>query len=109
MSLFYFNFAYDRIRLNRFNLGWTVGVSYIASDVNKAGFAFGLNAEYFSKRNVSFLAGAKWSRINGQPVNAYEIKGRFHKKNWFISIGYEHLDIGSPDYNFATIGGGAYF
>ncbi len=109
LSLFYFNFAYDRIRLSRFNFGWTLGASYIAGDVNKAGFAFGLNAEYFSKRNVSFLAGAKWSGINGQPVNAYEIEGRFHKKNWFASIGCEHLDIGSPNYNFVTIGGGAYF
>jgi hypothetical protein len=63
LSLFYFNFAYDRIRFNRFNLGWTVGASYIGSGVNRAGFSYGLKAEYFLKERISFLAGAKWSHI----------------------------------------------
>lgn len=108
LSLFYFNLGYDRIRLRRFNLGWTIGASYIANDVNKLGFSFGANAEYFCKQNVSFLAGAKWSFINDKPVHAYEIEGRYHRKNYFISVGFEHLDIASPNYNFATVGGGIY-
>ncbi|QEE48667.1 hypothetical protein FUA48_03500 [Flavobacterium alkalisoli] len=108
LSLFYFNLGYDRIRLKRFNLGWTLGASYIANDVNKFGFSFGANAEYFCKRNISFLAGAKWSFINEKPVNAFEIEGRFHRKNYFISVGFEHLDIATPNYNFATLGGGIY-
>lgn len=108
LSLFYFNLGYDRIRLERFNLGWTLGASYIASGVNKFGFSFGANAEYFCKRNISVLAGAKWSFINQKPVNAFEIEGRFHRKNYFISVGFEHLDIATPNYNFATLGGGIY-
>lgn len=109
LLLFFFNFAYDRIRFERFNLGWTLGASYIGSGVNRAGFSYGLNAEYFLKKHISFLAGAKWSRINGEPVNAYEAEARYHKSNWFLSLGFERLKIASPNYNFVTLGAGIYF
>lgn len=108
MSLFYFNFAYDRIRMERFNLGWTLGASYIAGSVNRGGFAFGLNAEYFLKKNISFMGSAKWSSVNYQPVNAYELESRFHNNNLFLSLGYERLKIASPVYNYITLGGGIY-
>ena len=109
LSLFYFNFAYDRLRFNRFNLGWTLGASYVGSGVNKAGFSYGLNAEYFLKKNISFLAGAKWSHINAQPVHAYEFESRWHRKNFYVTAGFEHLKIASPNYNFITLGAGIYF
>lgn len=109
LSLFYFNFAYDRLRFNRFNLGWTLGASYVGSGVNKAGFSYGLNAEYFLKKNISFLAGAKWSHINVQPVHAYEFESRWHRKNLYVTAGFEHLKIASPNYNFITLGAGIYF
>ena len=109
LSLFYFNFAYDRIRFERFNLGWTLGASYIASGVNTAGFAFGLNADYFLRKRLSFSAGANWSFINSQPVHAYEAEIKIHRKNHFLSLGYERLKIADPVYNFMTLGGGIYF
>lgn len=109
LSLFYFNFAYDRIRFERFNLGWTLGASYIGNDVNRAGFAYGLNAEFFLKKNISFQGSAKWSAINGHPVNAYEVETRIHRKQFFITMGYEHLKIATPTYDFMTVGVGIYF
>ncbi|KAF2518898.1 hypothetical protein E0W68_06475 [Flavobacterium salilacus subsp. salilacus] len=109
LSLFYFNFAYDRIRFERFNLGWTLGASYVGNDVKRGGFAYGLNAEYFLKKNISFQGSAKWSVINGEPVNAFELETRIHRKQFFITLGYEHLKIATPTYNFMTIGAGVYF
>jgi len=50
-----------------------------------------------------------WSRINGLPVNSFELRGKYHKKNYFFSLGYEHLKIASPNYNFVTLGTGIYF
>lgn len=108
LSLFYFNFAYDRIRLERFNLGWTLGASYVAGEVDKGGFAFGINTEFFLKKNISFMGGAKWSFINSRPVHVYELESRFHKKSYFLSLGYERLKIATPVYNYITIGGGIY-
>jgi hypothetical protein len=109
LSLFYFNFAYDRFHLERFNIGWTLGASYIGSGVDKGGFSYGLNAEYFLIKNISFQANAKWSHINSRPVNTYEAEARFHKKNYFLTMGYEHLKIATPTYNFITLGAGIYF
>jgi len=109
LSLFYINLAYDRLRFERFNLGWTLGASYVGSEVNKAGISFGANAEYFLKKNISFMAGAKWSFINNEPVHACEFESRWHKKNYYVTAGFEHLRIASPQYNFVTLGAGIYF
>lgn len=109
LSVFYFNFAYDRIRLERFNLGWTLGAGYVGSGVNRAGISYGLNAEYFFKKRISLMASAKFSHINQEPVHAYEAEIRRHSKNFFMSLGYEHLQIAGPNYNFVSLGAGFYF
>ncbi|MES2864177.1 MAG: hypothetical protein V4666_08675 [Bacteroidota bacterium] len=109
LSLFQFNFGYDRIRFEKFNLGWTLGATYIANDINKAGFSYGLNTDIFAFKQVSFNSAMIWSKINGLPVNSFEFRGKYHKKNYFFSMGYENLRIASPSYNYATFGAGFYF
>jgi hypothetical protein len=51
----------------------------------------------------------KWSLINDVTVNEFEIQSKYHRKNYFYSLGYEHLKIASPTYDFISIGGGIYF
>lgn len=109
LSLFNFALCYDRLRFQRFNLGWVLGVNYVANDVQKAGLSFGLNTDIFFPRNVSLYSSIKFSSINGVPVNEFEVKLKHHHNRFFYSIGYEYLKIGSPNYHFATIGGGVYF
>lgn len=109
LSMFQFNFAYDRIRFKKFNIGWTLGATYIGNEVNKAGISYGLNTDFFAFKNISFNGAFQISKINGLPVNSFELRGKYHKKNYFISAGYEHLKIASPNYNFITIGAGIYF
>ena len=108
-SLFQFNINYDRIRFEKFNFGWNLGATYVGNEVKKAGFAYGLNAEYFMDNQISFLASAKWSTINNSPLNTYELQGKFHRKNYFFSLGLEHLKIASPTYTLVALGGGIYF
>jgi hypothetical protein len=108
LSLFNFNFGYDRIRFEKFNLGWTLGASYVGNEVKKAGLSYGLNVEYFMGNHISFLVTGKWSKINTQPVNAFELKSKFHQKNYFFSLGYQHLKIATPTYNFISLGAGIY-
>lgn len=108
LSLFYFNLGYDRVRFQNFNLGWTIGASYVGNEVKKAGFSVGITTEAFLPKNISLLASAKWSSINGQPVNLYELEGKYHIKKYFVTLGYEHLKIASPTYNFISFGGGIY-
>lgn len=109
LSLFHFNFCYDRIRFEQFNLGWNLGASYVGNEVKKAGFCYGLSADYFMTNRLSFGASAKWSRINQQPVNTYEFQGKFHRRNYFFALGFQHLKIATPTFNFLSLGGGIYF
>lgn len=108
LALFYFNLGYDRIRFKRVNFGWTLGASYVGNEVRKGGFAVGLNTEVFIGNNISLLASAKWSEINTKPVNLYELEAKYHLKRFFVSLGYQHLKIATPTYNFASIGTGVY-
>lgn len=109
LALYDVNLCYDRVRLSRFNLGWTLGGSYIASGVDKGSISIGVNADYFLRRNISLYGSAQWCSIRGLPVNYYELQGKFHQKRGFISLGYEYLAIGSPTYKFTTAGLGIYF
>ena len=109
LSLYQFNLNYDRIRFEKFNFGWNLGASYVGNEVKKGGLSYGLNAEYFMGNHISFLGSAKWSRINTLPVNAFELQSKFHRKNYFFSLGIEHLKIATPTYNFIALGGGIYF
>jgi hypothetical protein len=101
--------AYDRIRFKKFNLGWTLGATYVGNDVQKAGFSYGLHTDVFAIKNISFNSAMIWSRINGLPVNSFEIRGKYHKQNYFFALGYEHLKIATPNYNYMTFGAGIYF
>jgi hypothetical protein len=109
LSLFHFNLGYDRIRLEKFNLGWTLGASYVGNEVRKGGFSYGVQADYFMNTRISFSAAAKWSTINQQPVHVYEFQSKFHRKNYFFSLGFEHLKIATPTYSLLSLGGGIYF
>ncbi len=59
LSVFQFNFCYDRLRFDTFNLGWTIGATYIGNEVRKTGFAYGLNAEYFMEKKYQFYGFCK--------------------------------------------------
>ncbi|HKX85533.1 MAG TPA: hypothetical protein VJL37_02590 [Flavobacterium sp.] len=109
LSLFHFNLGYDRIRMNKFNFGWTLGAAYVANDVKKAGISFGVNADAYLSKQFSVSGSAKWGAINNKPVNVFETEGRYHIKRCFISLGYDYVKIGSPSYKFAKFGGGIYF
>lgn len=104
LSLFNFNLCYDRIRTKEFTLGWTIGASYIANSVKEFGFNYGLQLEGFFKRNISLFSSIKGSKINGSPVNQFEVSLRYHYKKAAVSMGYESLKIASSTYNFPALG-----
>jgi hypothetical protein len=109
LSLFNLDFCYDRIRFEKFNLGWTLGINYVGNEVKEAGFSCGLNTEVFFFNPICLYSSMRWGSINNVPVNEFEIQIKYHKKNYYYSIGFENLKIGTPTYNFISIGGGIYF
>ena len=102
LSLYNFNVCYDRIRFERFNLGWTLGVNYIGNEVNEAGFSYGLNAELFAAKNVSFFCSAKWGAINNAVVNEFQLESKYHIKRFFVALGFEHVKIGIINFDFIS-------
>ena len=49
----------------------------------KAGFSYGLHTDIFAIKNISFNSAMMWSKINGLPVNSFELRGKYHKKNYW--------------------------
>jgi hypothetical protein len=108
LSVLNINLCYDRIRFEKFNLGWSLGLNYIGNEIKRAGFSYGLNTDIFIRKPYSLYSSIKWSTINNVPVNEFELKGRYHKNQFFLSLGFEHLKIGTPSYDFLSMGGGIY-
>jgi hypothetical protein len=106
LSLFNIHLCYDRLRFEKFNFGWKLGMSYISNHVNRGGFSFGLDAEAFLIKFVSLYVSKQWSSINHVPVNQFEVAGKFHFKRYNVHLGYEHLKIGNPLYDFISLGAG---
>lgn len=106
LSLFNFYFCYDRLRFERFNLGWKAGMCYIANNVNKGGFSFGLDGEAFLIKPVSIYISKQWAGINSKPVNQFEVTAKYHIKRYNLHLGYEHLKIASPVYDYVLVGAG---
>lgn len=107
-SVFYLNLCYDRLRFSRFNLGWTIGASYVGNEMRRWGFCFGLNAAAFFSKNISLYSSMKWSRVSNRPVNEFETKVRYHHKKFFYSLGYENLKVATPRYDLLSVGAGVY-
>ncbi len=108
LALLDINFCYDRLRFEKFNLGWALGMNYVANGVNKAGFTGGFNTDIFIAHPISLFSSIKWSSVNGLPVNQFEVQAKYHQKKFFVSLGYERLKIATPNYNFLSFGGGIY-
>jgi hypothetical protein len=109
LALFHLNLNYDRLRFEKFNLGWSIGANYMGNEVQKVGFNFGAQTDIFIAPKSSVSGEAHWGWINKTSINQYEAKLKYHPKNYFISTGYEHIKIGTPRYNFITTGIGFYF
>jgi hypothetical protein len=56
LSLLNINICYDRIRFDRFNLGWSLGLNYVGNDIKKVGFTYGLNTDVFFQNHTAYIA-----------------------------------------------------
>ena len=109
LSMLRLNACYDRLRLERFNLGWTVGAHYFGAGIKKFGISAGIQMEYFVAHPLSVYASAQWGATGKVGVQQYELQLRYHAKNYYATGGFEHYGIGAPNFNFLAVGAGLYF
>ncbi|TXD51785.1 MULTISPECIES: hypothetical protein [unclassified Polaribacter] len=100
---------YYRIRTQRFEAWFGLGIMHVGSDVDKTGFGLGFGAELFVAKPISIDFSHKWTSINQQEVHKTKVLLKYHIKNYHISSGYEHFKIGVSKIDAFSIGLGASF
>lgn len=96
------DFGYDRLRFEKFNLGWTVGLRYLGSGVNELGSSFGANTEIFFLRPFSLYSSARFGQVNGIRTNQFDAKVKYFFSEVNIAFGFEHYQLGTSTYNLLT-------
>jgi hypothetical protein len=100
---------YHRIRTQRFDAWFGLGIMYVGSNVDKSGFGMGVGAQWFVKKPISLNFSHKWTNINQQEVHKTKLLLNYHIKNYQISSGYEHFKIGVSKIGAFSLGVGASF
>jgi hypothetical protein len=108
-SLFSAILNYHRIRTQKFDLWFGVGVMHVGNEVNESGFAYNIGAEWFIKKPISILVNHKGTNINDEEVSKTKLLLKYHIKNYNIISGYQHYTLGSTDINAFSIGFGLSF
>lgn len=100
---------YYRVRTQRFDAWFGLGIMYVGSDVHETGFGLGLGAEWFIKKPISLDFSHKWTNINQQEVHKTKMLLKYHIKDYHISSGYKHFKIGVSKIGAFSLGIGASF
>lgn len=97
---------YHRIRTQKLDAWFGLGVMHVGYNVNKTGFGVGLGTEWFVAKPISLKFSHKWTNINSREVNNTKLLLKYHIKNYHISSGYEHFKIGVSKIDAFSIGVG---
>ena len=100
---------YYRVRSEKFDAFWGLGVSYVDGAVDEFGFTYGIGAEWFFSRPLSVEINFNQTFINSQTVNKLNALLNYHYKQYKFIGGYEHLKIGNQDFSNATLGLSIFF
>jgi len=100
---------YHRIRFEKIDFWWGVGVSHIAGDVNRYGFTYNLGSELFFVKPLSLEVSFNQTFVNTETVNKFNALLNCHIKRFKVIGGYEHLKIGTENFRMMTFGAGVFF
>ncbi|MEE9408852.1 MAG: hypothetical protein V3V28_12345 [Polaribacter sp.] len=108
-SLYSALLKYHRIRTQRFDAWFGLGMMHVGNDVNKTGFGLGVGVEIFIAKPISLDFSHKWTNINNQEVHKTKLLLKYHIKNYQIFSGYEYFKIGVSKIKAFSFGIGASF
>ena len=108
-SLFSAMINYHRIRTQKLDIWFGLGVMYVGNDVKKAGFSYGFGAEWFIKKPISLLISHKSATINNRGVNKTKLVLKYHLKNYHVSTGYENFVLAVSSIDAFSVGVGVSF
>ncbi len=108
-SLFSAMLNYHRIRTQKIDLWYGLGVIHVANNINKTGFAYGIGAEWFVVKPISLFASTKSSIINRETISKNRILLKYYQKKWQFYSGYKNFKLTTVFVNTLSIGGGYIF
>ena len=108
-SLFSAMLNYHRIRTQKLDLWYGLGVMHVANNVNKTGFAYGIGAEWFIVKPISLFTSTKSSIINGETISKNKLLLKYYQKKWQFYAGYQNFKLTTVSVNSLSIGGGYVF
>jgi len=97
-------FDYYRIREEYISAWWSLGISYLANEVNSVGFRYGIGARIFVKKPISVLLSWQQDFINSEIINESKINVDYHLKKLNLFVGYNFYNITSIKTPSVTIG-----
>lgn len=109
LSFYQFSVGYDRLRFKKFNLGFLIGLTHFGSGINRTGLNVGFHGEAFIYKNFSLDSSISWFNVNDVDSRTFDIKGKYHFKKLFTSLGIEKINISNSKFNFVSFGAGIYF
>lgn len=95
---------YHRFREKNFTVWWGAGVTYVANEVDKAGFAYNLGTEIYPFKPISLHLSWKESFINESEIGVFKSQLKYHIKDKAFFVGYQHYQIGSERISAPTVG-----
>ena len=95
---------YHRIRTQRFDAWFGLGVRRIFNDVNETRFLIGFGGEIFIAKPISLVASHKWATVNSQSVRNTKLLLKYNINNYRIAAGYEGYKLGVSKINAFSIG-----
>lgn len=102
-SPFNIHLCYDRLRFQKFNLGWMAGISHEKNSEQKTGFSAGFNLDWFVLPPLSVHSSVNWGVASN-----IEIHAKYHIKRCFFAGGYDTLEALSVRHHFVSAGFGLY-
>ena len=92
-SLFSAMLNYHRIRTQKLDLWYGLGIMHVANNVNKTGFAYGIGAEWFFKKPISLFASINSTVINQENLTKSKVLLKYYHKNTQFVGGYQKFKI----------------
>lgn len=95
---------YHRIRTQRFDAWFGLGIRRVFNNVNETRFLMGFGADVFITKPISLNFSHKWATLNQQSVRNTKLLLKYHINNYRITSGYEHYTLGISKINAFSLG-----
>lgn len=109
LHLYAADLNYYRLRFNKFNFWWGIGVLGISGRESIASLSGNLGMELYVVKPLGLYANIRLAQLGGATTNLINLRLTYHLKNVTPFAGFQRLRISGESINSLTLGAGIYF